>query len=117
VTRKSEGLRHAESTHSDHVRLSIRLTPNGGRDGFDCVETDAEGNTFLKARVAAVAEDGKANKALVALLSRKLRVPKGAITFITGETARKKILRIDGDPEDLKAKIESLTACGAVRHE
>ena len=100
----------AFSAHSDHLRLSIRLTPNGGRDAIDGVETDAEGNAFVKARVSAVPEDGKANKALIALLSKKLRVPKSAVSFLSGETARKKILRIDGDPEDLKATLESLTA-------
>jgi len=96
------------SVHADHIGLSIKLTPNGGRDAIDGIETDAEGNAFLKARVSAVPEDGKANKALIALLSKKLRVPKSSISFISGETARKKILRIDGDPEDLKMKIESL---------
>jgi uncharacterized protein (TIGR00251 family) len=100
----------AISVYDDHIRLSIRLTPNGGRDAIDGIEMDAEGNAMLKARVAAVPEDGKANKALVALLSKKLRVPKSAITFISGETARKKILRIEGDPEDLKVKLEGLTA-------
>ena len=96
------------SVHADHIRLSIKLTPNGGRNEIDGIETDAEGNAFLKARVSAVPEDGKANKALITLLSKKLRVPKSSISFISGETARKKILRIDGDPEDLKVKIESL---------
>lgn len=100
----------AFSAHADHLRLSIRLTPNGGRDAIDGLETDADGNAFVKARVSAVPEDGKANKALIALLAKKLRVPKSAVSFISGETARKKILRIDGDPEDLKAKLESLTA-------
>ncbi len=100
----------ATSLHADHIRLSIKLTPNGGRDAIDGIETDAEGHAFLKARVSAVPEDGKANKALIALLSKKLRVPKSSVSFVSGETARKKILRIDGDPEDLKAKIESLTA-------
>lgn len=98
----------ATSLHADHIRLSIKLTPNGGRDAIDGIETDAEGHAFLKARVSAVPEDGKANKALIALLSKKLRVPKSSVSFVSGETARKKILRIDGDPEDLKAKIESL---------
>ncbi len=100
----------AFSAHDDHLRLSIRLTPNGGRNAIDGIETDAEGNAFLKARVSAVPEDGKANKALIALLSKTLRVPKSAVSFISGETARKKILRIDGDPEDLKAKLEGLLA-------
>lgn len=96
--------------HDDHMRLSVRLTPNGGRDSIEGTEMDAEGQAYLKARVSAVPEDGKANKALIALLAKKLRVPKSMISFISGETARKKILRIDGDPEDLKAKMEGLTA-------
>jgi uncharacterized protein len=100
----------AFSAHVDHLRLSVRLTPNGGRDAIDGMETDAEGNAFLKARVSAVPEDGKANKALIALLSKKLRVPKSSISFVSGETARKKILRIDGDPEDLQLKLEGAIA-------
>ena len=94
--------------HGDHIRLSVRLTPNGGRDAIDCVEQDADGNAHLKARVSAVPEGGKANKALVILLAKKLRLPKSSITFISGETARKKILRIDTDPEDFEELFRKL---------
>lgn len=94
------------SVHADHVRLSIRLTPNGGRDAIEGVETDAAGDSYLKARVRAVPEGGKANKALVELVAKTFGLPKSAIRFVSGETARKKILRIDGDPEDLRRKIE-----------
>ena len=62
----------------------------------------------LKARVRAVPEDGKANKALVELIAKRFGVPKSAVSFISGETARKKILRIDGNPEDLGKKFETL---------
>ena len=98
------------SLYEDHLRLSIRLTPNGGRDSIEGMEVDAEGHAYLKARVCAVPENGKANKALVALLSKKLRVAKSAISLISGETARKKILRIEGDPEDLSEKLKALAA-------
>lgn len=94
------------SVHADHVRLSIRLTPNGGRDAIEGVETDAGGDSYLKARVRAVPEDGKANKALVELVAKTYGLPKSAIRIVSGETARKKILRIDGNPEDLRKKIE-----------
>ncbi|MNL78962.1 hypothetical protein D3C87_2054670 [compost metagenome] len=53
-------------------------------------------------------ENGKANKALIALIAKALRVPKSAISLISGETSRKKILRIDTDPEDLILKLEKL---------
>ena len=91
--------------HSDHLRLAVRLTPNAGRNAFDGIETAADGENFLKARVTAVPEDGKANKALILLTTETLRVPKSSISVVSGETARKKILRIDGDPEDLEEKV------------
>ncbi|MGM5057274.1 MULTISPECIES: DUF167 domain-containing protein [Rhizobium] len=90
----------------DHLRLAVRLTPNGGRDAIDGIEADAEGETFLKARVTAVPEKGKANKALILLIAKSLRIPKSSVSLVSGETARKKILRIDGDPEDLVKKLE-----------
>jgi len=86
----------------------VRLTPNGGRDTIDAVERDADGAAYLKARVTAVPEKGKANKALITLIAKTLKLPKSAITVISGDTARKKILRIDGDPEDLIGKLQTL---------
>ncbi|NLS05662.1 DUF167 domain-containing protein [Rhizobium sp. P32RR-XVIII] len=92
----------------DHVRLAIRLTPNGGRDAIDGIETEGDGASHLKARVTAVPEKGKANKALIALLSKALGIPKSSIELISGDTSRKKILRIEGDPKDLVERLEML---------
>ncbi|MBA9032619.1 DUF167 domain-containing protein [Rhizobium leguminosarum] len=94
------------SLFDDHLRLAVRLTPNGGRDAIDGIEADSEGEAFLKARVTAVPEKGKANKALILLIAKSLRIPKSSVSLVSGETARKKILRIDGDPEDLVKKLE-----------
>ncbi|OWV90074.1 hypothetical protein ATY75_15850 [Rhizobium sp. N122] len=93
---------------SDYLRLAVRLTPNGGRDAIDGIEADGEGETHLKARVTAVPEKGKANKALILLVAQSLRIPKSSISLVAGDTARKKILRIEGDPEDLAKKLETL---------
>jgi uncharacterized protein len=92
----------------DHIALTVRLTPNGGRDAVDGVETDAEGKPHLKARVTAVPEKGRANKALIALVAKSLGVAKSSVSLTLGETSRKKILRIDGDPEDLIRKLKAL---------
>ncbi len=93
----------------DGLRLAVRLTPNGGRDAVDGVETDASGETRLKMRVSAVPEKGKANKAMIAALAKMLGAPKSSIELLSGDTARQKILRIDGDPEDLIKRLEALT--------
>jgi len=94
------------SLFDGHLRLAVRLTPNGGRDAIDGIEADDEGEAFLKARVTAVPEKGKANKALILLIAKSLRIPKSSVSLVSGETARKKILRIEGDPEDLVKKLE-----------
>lgn len=93
---------------SDHVTLAVRLTPNGGRDSIDGIEHDADGKAFVKARVTAVPEKGKANKALIALLAKSLGVPKSSVSLVSGDTARKKILRIDAEPEDVIGKLNAL---------
>ncbi|MBB4230922.1 DUF167 domain-containing protein [Rhizobium mongolense] len=92
----------------DHIRLAVRLTPNGGRDAIDGIEADAEGECHIKIRVAAIPEKGKANKALIALLSKALGIPKSSIQLMSGDTSRKKVLRIDGGPEDLMERLEKL---------
>jgi uncharacterized protein len=92
----------------DHLRLAVRLTPNGGRDALEGTEIGADGEAMLKARVTAVPEKGKANKALVALLAKSLKIPKSSISVMSGDTSRKKILRIDGDTEDVMEKLETL---------
>ncbi|MFN7103254.1 MAG: DUF167 domain-containing protein [Pseudorhizobium sp.] len=96
------------SRHPDHVRLTVRLTPGASRDALEGFEILADGECVLKARVTAVPEAGKANKALVVLLAKSLRYPKSAISIVSGETARRKILRVEGDPEDIGAKILAL---------
>jgi uncharacterized protein (TIGR00251 family) len=92
----------------DHIRLAVRLTPNGGRDAIDGIEPDGEGGMLLKARVTAVPEKGKANKALIALVAKSLGIAKSSVSLASGDTSRKKILRIDGDPEDVMKKLEGL---------
>ena len=96
----------ALTRHGDHVRLTVRLTPNGGRDAIDGLETGADGERHVKARVSVPPEKGKANKALVALVAKWAGVSKSAVSLVSGDTQRKKILRIDGDPEDLMARLE-----------
>lgn len=57
---------------------------------------DAAGETHLKVRVRAAPENGKANAALVEVLADALRVPKSAVRLVRGQTARLKVVNIDG---------------------
>lgn len=79
------------------IRVMVRLTPKGGRDAIEGWMDDSAGRRMLKARVAAPPEDGRANRALVALLADTLDVPRRDIAIVSGETSRVKILEIAGD--------------------
>ena len=94
--------------HGRGIDLFVRLTPKSARDALEGIETTADGRSHLKARVRAVPEDGKANKALVRLLAKELGLPASTIAIATGDTARLKTLRLDGDPEHLETKLRAL---------
>ena len=95
-------------TPEGFLLLSLRVTPNAGRDGIDGAETRDDGSTVLRVRVRAVPDKGKANAAVMMLLAKTLGVPKSAITLVTGETSRQKTLHIAGDPQALAAALAKL---------
>ena len=74
----------------------MRLTPSGGADRIDGCATDDASRTYLKARVRAAPEDGKANVALEALLAKALGVAKSKVKVARGATARLKTVEIEG---------------------
>jgi uncharacterized protein YggU (UPF0235/DUF167 family) len=87
------------------LALWLRLTPKGGRDALEGVETLADGRRVVKARVRAAPEDGRANAALKELVAKALGAPKSAVTLVSGETARIKKLYVAGDPARLIAAL------------
>lgn len=97
---------------SEGLRLSVRLTPRGGRDGIDGIEVLADGRAVLKARVRAAPSEGEANAALIALLARSLSVSRSSVTLAAGSTARLKTLQIAGEASALAARLEQLLASG-----
>jgi hypothetical protein len=89
-------------------RIGIRLTPRAARDGIEGSTTLADGSVVLQARVTAPPDKGKANAALVALAAKAFGVPKGAVSIVSGETARLKILEITGDRASLAQRAADL---------
>lgn len=90
------------------AELFVRLTPKSSRDAVEGVEIGADGRVYLKARVRAVPEDGKANKALVKLLSKALGVPASSVAIAAGHSARLKTLHIAGEITELTLQLSRL---------
>ena len=94
------------------VTLRLRVTPNAGRDAIDGVETRADGEAVLRLRVRAVAEKGRANATVLALLAKALGVPKSRVTLLAGATARLKTVAVAGDPAELAERLRRLAGPG-----
>ena len=92
-------------TIPEGLRITIRLTPKGGRDALDGIAALANGTEVLKARVRAAPEDGAANAALRELLAKILGTAKGDVELAAGHTARLKTIVITGDGPALAARL------------
>ena len=71
--------------------LELRVQPGARRS-----EVVGELGDTLKVRVAAPANDGKANAELVRLLARQLDVPRRAVEVVRGAHSRTKTVRVTG---------------------
>ena len=94
---------------ADGVSIALRVTPRGGRDGIDGIETLSDGRSVLKVRVRAIADGGEANRAVTELLAKTLGVPKATVRLVSGATSRLKQVAIDGDPATLGEALRALT--------
>lgn len=79
---------------ADRTRLSVRLTPRASREGIDGVR-----DGVLLVRVSAPPVDGAANEALLRLLAKHLDLPRSALRIVSGDTARTKVVEVDGIAE------------------
>ena len=71
--------------------IDLRVIPGAAKDAIAGVYDGA-----LKVRVSAPPERGKANKAVIRLLSRALGLPERDVSITSGETSQNKTVEIAG---------------------
>lgn len=86
--------------------LTVRVTPKASRNAITGTMATPDG-LALKVAVTAPADKGKANAAVIALLADAFGIAKSNITLTLGETDRRKVLRISGDPATLAATAQT----------
>lgn len=103
---------HLYDATKDGVVLRVHVQPGAGREAIVGTYGDA-----LKVRVAAPPVSGRANEALLRLLSTELGVDPGVLEITAGATARVKRVRLKGvEPADLDKKLRAaLDAAGPGR--
>lgn len=95
------------------LTLHLRVTPKAGMDRIEGVEQRDDGGAMLRVRVKAVPDKGRANAAVIALLSRAFGLPKSSIRITAGQTARLKTVSIAGDAAALAERASTLGADGS----
>ncbi len=78
------------------MKISIKVVPSAKQNEISD-DFDEAGTRIIKVRVNQPPEDGKANKAAIELLAKYFKVKKSAVSIISGETSRNKIVEINGD--------------------
>jgi len=91
----------ALAEHPQGTVLPVRAQPGARRN-----EIRGEQNGMLKVSVTQIAEKGKANKALIAVLSKELRLKKSQLELLSGHTSSEKRFLVHGvTPDALMERI------------
>ena len=86
----------------DGLILTVRAAPKASRNAVIGTMPTPDGMA-LKVAVTAPADQGKANAAVMAVLAKAFGVAKRDVELISGETDRRKVLRVTGNPATLAA--------------
>ena len=92
--------------HPEGALLPVRAQAGSRRSGLR-----GEQNGALKVAVTQVAEKGKANKAIIATLSRELGLRRSVIQLFNGKTSsNKKFVVLGVTPDQLARRIQAALA-------
>ena len=81
----------------------MRLTPKASKNELIGLRDRADGRQLLAGKVTAVSEKGKANKALIKLIAKTLRLPAGKVELLRGHSSRNKEVLVRGEPNAIMA--------------
>ena len=81
----------AVDSNNTAARLHIKVTPNARRN-----EITGFNDGVLYIRIATPPDKGKANKELIAYLSRRLDISRSSVRLLRGHTSRNKVISIGG---------------------
>jgi uncharacterized protein (TIGR00251 family) len=84
------------------LTFAVRIVPRASRS-----EIAGEYNGALRVRIAAPPVEGAANRELIRLLARTLKLPKYAVEIVSGAGSKSKVVRIRGADA---SKLEQLTS-------
>ena len=83
----------------------MRVTPRARAARIDGLQGEADGGVRLRVAVTEAADAGRANAALLALLAKAWRLPRGTLSITSGVADRRKTVSIAGDSGSLMDRL------------
>lgn len=78
---------------NNNNEVPVWAVPKSSANKVEGWVEDSAGQQWLKVRITAAPEDGKANKALLKFLAKEWKVPASNLQITTGETSKYKKIR------------------------
>lgn len=76
------------------MTIVVKVTPNARKSEIAGWGEDEQGRRILLVKLAAPAQEGKANKELVRFMAEFLGCPKSAVSLLRGDSSRTKVLEV-----------------------
>ena len=85
----------------DGILFSIKISPNASKN--EIIKTD----DGLKVKITAQPIDGKANKALIEFLSKRLKIAKSNFEIVKGQTSKEKTVLLKTFDKEIIEKLRN----------
>ncbi len=76
------------------MKIRVKVIPQARSEQVYEVQ-DREGNLALKIKTLSPAQDGRANDAIIALIAGHFKIKPSAVSIISGENTRNKIVEVE----------------------
>jgi uncharacterized protein (TIGR00251 family) len=94
-----------EKTESG-LYLKLRVQPKAGKNELSL----SKSRDALKVKLTSAPVDGEANKALIKILSKFLKIKKTSITITSGKKSRDKRVKLEGvEPKEIETALKEIT--------
>lgn len=79
------------------MNLVVKVTPNARKSEIMGWGADEQGRRVLLVKLAAPAQEGKANRELIRFMAETLGCAKGAVSLVKGDSSRMKVVEIPAE--------------------
>ena len=91
------------------LEVALRVTPKASVNRVQGIMEQSDGSKRLKIQVTSVPENGKANEAVIKVLSKAWKIPKTGMIITSGALDRNKTICITSNMDDIMSMLDTMS--------